>query len=175
VLAPDLLGLLFGSEYRSGAIVLILLMAEKVIRSIQLITDKVLQGLDLANLSAKATVLAVVVNAALNMLLVPLMGIDGAGLATLLSVTFHASLVIWYIRRHIRFRIPGRTVTRIVGAAILMGVVVFLLGTVFPRGQLFTVFLLLIGLATYVGITVLSPHLRENVVGELLDIVGINL
>jgi len=174
LLAGDILSLLFGPDYRVAATVLVILLAEKVVRSVHFVTHRALLGLDFSGLAARATLLTIVVNIGLNVLLVPVFGIEGAAVATFSAVVFNTLLVVWFINQKIRFVLPSGIIIRSTAATIGMGGVLFSVQQILPSTTVTVVSLLVLGVVSYGVITVLSSQLREEVLFPLLTVIGID-
>jgi len=97
LLSQEVLVEIFGSEFGIAAVVLVILMFEKIPQSIDHILVHTLQGLDRPDLAAYPLLVATVLNITLNLLFVPAFGIVGAAVATtlayLVNVVFHWKLV----------------------------------------------------------------------------------
>lgn len=106
--SQEILGIVFGMEYATGWVVLIILMGEKVIQSIHIIFGRSLQAINKPDLAAKATVVAISLNLILNILLISWFGIIGAAVATAVSFLANSILHAHYLSEFITIEIPYR-------------------------------------------------------------------
>jgi O-antigen/teichoic acid export membrane protein len=86
------------------------------------------------------TIIASVANILLNFAFIPIMGITGAAVATLISMTFNALGVIIFLSRIIPVRIEFGPIKNITCAAILMGVFLLFIHFFLPFNHVLTVF-----------------------------------
>lgn len=80
----------------------------------------------------KVTILAVVANIVLNASLIPLMGISGAAVATLITITLNAILARNVLARMITVRLERSSLLSILKASIAMGVIVAVYRLIVP-------------------------------------------
>jgi O-antigen/teichoic acid export membrane protein len=125
LLSRPLLYYLYGSDFSSGAntlVILLLLQLSIIFANLQ---TTCLSALDQPKKSFMTTSLAAGLNIVLNVALIPFLGILGAALATLLSVSLNAILARRYLGRIIPVRIEKRTVASIIVSGLVMGAGVF--------------------------------------------------
>lgn len=171
--SKEILGLVFGAEYTSGWLVLIILMGEKVVQSVHIILGRSLQGIDRPDLAAKAGVISMVLNLVLNIILVLKYGIVGAAIATALSFIVNSTLHAYYLSRFVSIRIPYMRIGGCVAASFGMGVFLYIVESVVLISSL-PILLLIIGLgmAVYVGIALIIPSLRGIILDNIRRVVG---
>lgn len=90
----------FGEEFIRASIVLIILLFGSLFRPLQEITSKLLVSTGKAKISYRISVFSGLLNIALNFILILLLHIEGAALATTLSNIIIASISIFYIKKH---------------------------------------------------------------------------
>lgn len=124
LLIGDRLLRLYGGEFTSGDAVLGLLILAILLSSYQKQLMSGLNGLDRPNLAFRVNGLFVVLNTALNLILIPRYSIEGAAIASILSTA--VSLVFSYhlLSELITFTFPTAQVSRQWVAALVMGGVV---------------------------------------------------
>ncbi len=104
---PDtFLRMFYGDAYAVGATVLILYLVGLFIFSLALLPLKVIAAMRRLDIELKISVAAAVVNVALNFLLIPLWGMNGSALATLISFTIMTLLAFWYSKKLFNFDFP---------------------------------------------------------------------
>ncbi|MFH1221612.1 MAG: polysaccharide biosynthesis C-terminal domain-containing protein, partial [Candidatus Micrarchaeota archaeon] len=90
----------------AGATVMILYLIGLFIFSLALLPLKVIAAMRRLDVELKISVIAAVVNVALNFLLIPLWGMNGSALATLVSFTIMTVLAFWYSKKLFNFDFP---------------------------------------------------------------------
>ncbi|MFC4357703.1 flippase [Halobium salinum] len=165
VLADPMLRYLFGADYAVAALVLVILMGEKVLLSVKEILDRALLAVDKPDLVARAVIITVVLNLVLNVALVAQYGIVGAAIATAVAFGVETFLAGRYVSRFVTVRVPYRhlfwyslgslvMVLGLVGYQWLVGV----------NGLVDLLLAILIGFVLYAGTTIAFPEVREQVV-----------
>ena len=92
LLGDKLLYFFYGSEFSSGYKTLVILLAVQVVNVFQFFFTMYLDALNYPKESFKVTAIAAAANIVLDILLIPLFGILGAAVATLLSMILNATL-----------------------------------------------------------------------------------
>jgi O-antigen/teichoic acid export membrane protein len=106
VFSSDILGMVYGNAYRAGAIVMALITFGLLIRSFVSIPAMALAAMRRVDLELKIIVLTAVLNLVLNVLFIPLYGIEGSALATLASFVFMFFLFAYYANKIFNFVFP---------------------------------------------------------------------
>lgn len=124
LVAPSLMGLIFGDDYRSGAVALQLLLVSLIPLAIHGATRNVFLAMHRVGLETMIIALGVVVNVVLNVVLIPRYGIVGAAIATVggESVILIGAFVALYrmgVRPELTPSLPA-----LAAAAIMAGVLV---------------------------------------------------
>jgi O-antigen/teichoic acid export membrane protein len=120
VFGDDVLTHVFGQEYAGAALVLSILMLEKVIQSVYLLLNRFLQGIDMPELSAYATIGSLITNICLNLLLIPLYGIVGAAIATTAASCMNGLLHYYYLSNTISVTVEYDKVAWTILSSIVM-------------------------------------------------------
>lgn len=115
--APKLLELVFGAEYRAAAPALQILILGQVINVFFGSVGTILNMTGLEKEAMRGMIIAIIINLALDLLLIPLMGLTGAALASALTIT------IWnlILRRYVKGRLGVESIGAIVHARRLLG------------------------------------------------------
>lgn len=100
-------------------------MGEKILQAIHTVLGRSLQAIDRPDLAAYATVVAVIINIALNIILIWYFGIAGAALATGLSFAVNTALHGYYLNQFVNINIPYREVGWSLISALIMGSAVY--------------------------------------------------
>jgi len=129
LVAEPLIRYVFGSEYLGVVPILYMFSFFIVVRAVHKITGGGLDYLGLAGIRSKARIVSAIGNLLLNLLLIPLFGVIGAAVATVVSYTGYTAVTVYVIHRELSLRpravLPDLT---IIGAiATIMGVIVLAL------------------------------------------------
>ena len=127
ILAGPIITTAFGTEYADAAPAATLLLAAAAFTFPNSVMNVTAFGLGLERVLAMRTGVVVAVNLGLNLLLIPMLGIEGAALAMLASVTLSFILNLLIARRSgLRFLYPERLVKGLVAVAVMAPVVLLL-------------------------------------------------
>ena len=102
----NFLDLFYGSDYEAGATVLILFTVGFLIRSIGTIPGYVLATLRRLDIELKITLLTAIINVAINFLLIPIYGMNGAAFASFFSFLIFTILLVHYSKKLADFKFP---------------------------------------------------------------------
>ena len=124
--SAEVLRLVFGPEYAIGAVVMVILMVEKLFQSFNGVINAALRGIDKPGLSARVTVVTVALNLVLSVALVTTIGFVGVAVATAASWLVNVSLRTHYLSRFVTIEIPyrllgGYTLCSLAMAGVLLG------------------------------------------------------
>jgi O-antigen/teichoic acid export membrane protein len=169
LLGDKLLYFFYGAEFAKGYPALTVLLAVQVVNVFQYFFTMYLDALDHPKESFKVTTVGVVGNIALNIILIPVMGIRGAAIATLVTMTLNAILARRSLSKLITIQMERRSLLNIMTASVVMGVVVGSYRMLVPFSNVWvTLLAVVIGGATY-GVLVLK--LDRKICDELQSIV----
>jgi len=126
VFADSLLMLFYGETYGQGAIVLVLFIAGLFIRSLFYLPQLILSAMRRLDVELKAAGAAAVANVILNFLLIPMLGIDGAALASMLSFAIVSAMIFYYSTRIFAFTFPKETYKPLLGGMAALAVILFM-------------------------------------------------
>ena len=125
-LADKLLYYFYGADFAAGAAACCILFAVQIVSVFTTFLGTALSASDHAKQSFYATATAAVVNIILNCILIPILGINGAAISTLISYSLNAVLIAYFLRRYISIRIEKRPIFHIITSAAVMGIFVFI-------------------------------------------------
>jgi len=131
LLGDKLLYYFYGADFVNYK-TLMLLFAVQIVNIFQYFFTSYLSAMNQLKGVFKITVVAVVANIALNAALIPVMGISGAAVATLVTMALNAVLAKRVLARKITLRIERSSLLNILKASIAMGGVVGLYRLVVP-------------------------------------------
>jgi len=124
ILGYQLLYFLYGADFTGGTEALFILLPVYVVYVFLYLQMMTLNALNHPKDSFLVTVVAVSINIALNVLLIPLLGIIGAALATLVSVGINAVLGYVVLRRYVLVKMEGKPLLHILESVLVMAVIV---------------------------------------------------
>lgn len=125
-LADKLLYYFYGADFAAGAAACCILFAVQIVSVFTTFLGTALSASDHAKQSFYATATAAVVNIILNCILIPILGINGAAISTLISYSLNAVLIAYFLRRYISIIIEKRPIFHIIISAAVMGIFVFI-------------------------------------------------
>jgi len=174
LLSEKLLYYLYGSDFVAGAQALTVLLIMQIVTIFVTLQITCLNAMDRPKDSFIATSFAALVNIGLNFILIPFLGIVGAALATLASISMTAVISLWYLSRHLEISLDFPPLLNILIATGVMGGAVlvfrFLTGISSFPSLLGTI---LVGALLYFAVLFrIDPDLRHEA-GDLLRTVGL--
>jgi len=170
LLGDELLYYLFGEAFTAGTGALFILLTVSVVYVFLYLQMMTLNALNHPKDSFRVTAVAVVVNIALNVLLIPLLGIVGAALATLISVALNAILGYFVLGKYLVVNVEKMPLFHILVAAGVMSLVVGILRLGVPAMNLW--YLLAIGSTGAVVYFLLLLKIEHGIRDELKDLVS---
>lgn len=169
LLGDKLLYYFYGSEFTHGYPVLVVLLCMQVINIFQFLFTAYLSALNHQKEAFKVTAVAASLNIILNIILIPIIGITGAAIATLATMTLNALLAWRVLSKKMTIRLEYRSILNIIIASAAMGVLVGGYRLIVPLSNVWvTLVLVVIGGVVY-GILMLK--LDEKICSELRSIV----
>jgi len=160
LLGDRLLYYFYGSEFERGYTILIIFLILQLVNIFNLYSTMYLNALDRAKDSFKVTAIGVTANIALNLLLIPILGIKGAAIATLLTMTLNA-IIFWRVLAKIfTLRIEFNSFLNIMKASLIMSIFIFGYRLIVPLSNVWlTLIPVILGGIMY-GILVLKFDLK---------------
>lgn len=169
LLGDRLLDSFYGPEFAQGYDTLIILLVVQVVNIFQYFFTMYLDALDHPQESFKVTAVGVGANVLLNILLIPLIGISGAAIATLITMTLNTLLAWRALSRYMTIRLELQNLSNIMISSVIMGVIVGGYRLFIPLSNVWvTILAVALGGATY-GFLILK--FDKKVYNEMKDIV----
>jgi O-antigen/teichoic acid export membrane protein len=131
LLGDRLLYFFYGADFVSYTTLMILFTVQ-IVNIFQYFFNTYLSAMDQVKELSKITVVAVAANIALNAALIPVMGISGAAVATLMTMSLNAILARRVLARMITLRVERSSLVNILKASTAMGAVVGVYRLVVP-------------------------------------------
>ena len=124
LLGDKLLFFFYGAEFSKGYLTLTVLLAVQVVNVFQFFFTMYLDALDRPKESFKVTAVGLVANIMLNLVLIPVIGIIGAAIATLVTMSMNALLAKNSLSNMMTIRLEHESILNIIKAAVVMGIFV---------------------------------------------------
>jgi O-antigen/teichoic acid export membrane protein len=173
IYGTDLLRFVFGPEYAFAGLVLVVLMVEKLIQSLNDIVEASVRAIDRPDLAAKATVVSVGLNLVLNPVLIVSIGLVGAAIATAVTGFVNTALHYRYLSRFISIDVPLRLVGWYALASCVMGGLLLGVRYVVPVTDVLTLFAEIgLGILIYTAVAFMIPDVRKRVLRPGLRVLG---
>jgi O-antigen/teichoic acid export membrane protein len=120
LIGDKLLYYLYGADFVTGTPALVVLLIMQISTVFVTLQITCLNAMDHPKNSFVTTSIAAAINIGLNIALIPVLGILGAAIATLISVTLNAILSYTYLSRHLKILLERRSILNIIIAASVM-------------------------------------------------------
>lgn len=124
VFSKKILSLFYGPEYVPGALTMSIFTFGLFLRSLSIMPAFVLAGLRLVKIELKIAAVAAVTNILLNIAMIPIWGIEGATLASAISLLFASMLFFYYGKQQFGFKLDNG-IYKLMFAALISFVIVF--------------------------------------------------
>ncbi len=168
LLGERLLYFFYGASFAAGAPALAVLLVVQVANIFMFLQTMTLNALDRPKDSFRVTAVAAVVNIGLNIALIPLLGIVGASIATLVTMVLNAGLAYRALSRFTVVGIERRSVGNILASTLVMAAAIGLYLLFVPLTSIFlTLGAVLLGGAVY-GVVLL--RIDRGIHDELKDL-----
>lgn len=161
---------LYGPEFVQGAVVLGLLILAVVVHSYQKQLLNALNAIDRPDIAFRINAVFIALNGGLNVILIQQYGIEGAAIASVLSVLVILVLTYRSLIRILNFTVPVGEISRQMGAATVMGVIVWggleanEASNIIENNAIIVISLVMGGATIYfLALLVISPHFRATV------------
>ena len=126
VLSDKLLYYFYGAEFARGSIVLVILLAVQIVNVFQSIFTAYIGGMDRPKDVFKVTIITAMINIILDILLIPLFGIEGAAVATLITMSLNALFAWMILSKIISVQFEMNSLFNILKATVFM--IIFIIG-----------------------------------------------
>ena len=174
LLGDRLIYFFYGPEFEAGYIPFVILLVIQLVNIFNVFFTTYLNALNRVKDSFKVTMVGASANILMNILLIPLMGITGAALATLFTISLNAILANRILSQVMRVRIEFDSLFNIIKASAIMTTVILIYRVFIPLSNIwFTLVPVVIGAMIY---AILILKLDRKIHDELRAItVQINL
>ena len=170
LLADKLLYYFYSASFESGASVLPILLFIQIVNIFLYLQTMCLNAMDRPKVSFYITAISAVLNVLLNILLIPIMGIWGAAIATLATLSMNAVFAYIKLRSSLHVKIDLRSTLNLVTAALGMSVFLMVYTYVFPIQSFVELGLAIsIGAMLYFAVALYTDSSIRNDLKALLD------
>jgi O-antigen/teichoic acid export membrane protein len=151
ILGEKLLYYLYGASFVGGVPALYFLLLVQVVTVFMLLGTTSLTALNRPKDAFQVTVIASIVNILLDIILIPVLGITGAAVATLIAITLNAVGALVLLSRIISVKFEYKPIKNILYAAGIMAIVVLLIHFLLPLTHVIAVLsVIIIGALIYI-------------------------
>jgi O-antigen/teichoic acid export membrane protein len=172
ILGEKLLYFLYGASFVAGAPALFFLLLVQVVNVFMFLGTMSLTALNRPKDAFWITVIAAIANILLDLALIPLIGITGAAVATLIAMTLNAIGALFLLSRIISVKFEYKAIKNILCAAGLMGILLVLINFLLPLTHVIAVLaVVIIGALSYIFVLF---KLDRKIRDELSDL-SVNL
>jgi len=163
VLSRQALAVVFGEAYTVASIALVILMFSQVLWSAESIFKRGLHAIDRPDLPVRSMVVAFVLNATLNVTLIPVFELAGAAVATTVAFAVQTGMDYRYLRNLLPISLPLAETVWSAIAAVVMALVVFAASRMLLVSQILELVALIgLGVFTYFVVLLLNSSLRQD-------------
>ena len=150
ILGDKLLYYLYGASFVEGAPALFFLLVVQIVNVFTFLGTMSLTALNRPKDAFQVTVIASIANILLDIVLIPVLGITGAAVATLIAITFNAIGALVLLSRVISVKFEYGPVKNIISAAGLMGIFLVCIHFLLPLTHVIVVVaVVILGVAIY--------------------------
>ena len=169
LLGDRILYFFYGAEFARGNIVFMIILIVQIVNVFNMFFTTYLSAMDRQKDAFKVTAAAAMSNVILNLLLIPMIGMEGAAIATLASMSISAVFAYYIIKNIINIKVEVDSLINILKASCVMGVIVGIYCLLFPLdGILLLLIPISIGGVVYaVLILKFDKNVRDAVKGIL--------
>lgn len=171
VLSKEVLEVVFGADFGAGSFVLVLLLLSQVFRAWQMISVRVLEGINRPDIVFRVNLLTTGGNLLGCFILIRAFGLAGAAAAAVLTISVSLWLNTRVLKRLIPLAAPYREIAQELFAAAVMALSVLGLKALIPAKSLPTLLsLVTAGGLLYIGILLLiSPEIKSKAISLIKE------
>jgi O-antigen/teichoic acid export membrane protein len=140
IFGEPLLYFLYGASFIAGTTSFYILLLVQIANVFMYLGTMSLNALDKPREAFWVTALASLANIVLNIILIPVLGITGAAIATLISMTLNAAVALYFLSKLITVKLEYQSVKNIFIASGCMGVIMLILHVIFPPSHVIQLF-----------------------------------
>ncbi len=173
ILGERLLYFLYGASFTSGTNALAILLVVQIANVFMYLGTMCLNSLNHPKEAFIVTAIASIINIVLDILLIPVLGISGAAIATLLAMTLNGLLAFFHLSKIISIRFEIRPIGNIIFSSAFMGMLIVLVVYMIPLTHVALVLgTVLVGGIAYFGILIKTDTGIHDEIKELAMKIG---
>ncbi len=169
ILSKKLMYFFYGADFAAGSVVCSILFILQIVNVFVALFGVALRAADHAREAFITTVVAAVLNIILDILLIPLLGIEGAAIASVISMAVNAILIRHFLKRYINVSIEIKPILHIIAASLLMLGFILLYTLIVPLSDVILT-LIPVGIGAGIYFTALFKFDR-GIRNELVDMI----
>jgi O-antigen/teichoic acid export membrane protein len=174
ILGDRLLYYLYGAPFVEGTSALFFLLIVQIVNVFMYLGTMSLTAVNRPKDAFQVTVIASIVNVLLNLYFIPLLGITGAAVATLIAMTINAIGAHFLLSRVISVKFEYMSLKNILYSSAIMGIFLLCLRFLLPLTHVFAVILLVLaGAGSYFLILFKLDHEIHDFIRDLILNLGI--
>jgi O-antigen/teichoic acid export membrane protein len=159
ILAKSLLRILTTSAFVSGSIIVPVVAAAAVVYCFYQISIYVIHAVNKTRLTVRLLLMSVLINVVLNLILIPIMGIMGAAVATLIAYAALGIVSIVITQKYIKFDLSLPFIGKSIFASIVMSALIWLFN---PKSLVFLIISIIGGALIYFIVLFLIRGFNKN-------------
>lgn len=132
ILGERLLYFLYGASFAQGATALAILLLVQIANVFMYLGTMSLNSMNRPRDAFVATAIASVVNIILNILFIPVMGISGAAVATLIAISLNGILAFLRLSQVMTLQFEKRSIGNVILSTAVMGVLLIIISLILP-------------------------------------------
>jgi O-antigen/teichoic acid export membrane protein len=163
-ISENLLDVMYGEEFKTGSLVLIILMLARIFQSFQIISVRTLEGIDRPDFVFKVNAVTTVLNLASTFIFVYLFGIVGAAISATLTILVSFLWNTNIVCRTLNVKIPWKDIVPQMLSAAIMGAAVSGISKLLPPASIQNlIIVILAGGAVYFAVLLsLSKRIKSK-------------
>ncbi len=170
ILGERLLYYLYGASFAVGATALVIIIAARVIQSLYQLYSNYLMATDHVQMAFYGVGTGITINIVLSIMLVPVLGLTGAALASLANVIISTIIGRHFLRQIIPIIIELSPITHIITATAIMTSVLLIINLLpYNHSLILTGTMVLVGAVIYFAVLLkLDTSIREDAIRMLI-------
>jgi len=172
ILGERLLYFLYGASFTQGTTALAILLVVQIANVFMYLGTMCLNSLNHPKDAFIVTAIASIINIILDILLIPVLGISGAAIATLIAMSLNGFMAFFYLSKMITIKFEIQPIESIIFSSAVMGVLVALIVLMIPLTHVVLVLgTVLIGGIAYFGILIKTDAgIHDDIKGLVMKI-----
>lgn len=164
ILSSEILSIVFTPEYAIASLALIILATERLFHSAHTVLGRTLNAINHPGLSARAMLISIFINISLNFILIPVLGIEGAAIATAISFIINLILHVFYLSEFLSLRIRFFDLSWITFSSSSMLLVILIIKDfISMNSPIALLVVVILGMIVYTSILTVRKPIRSDI------------